>query len=141
MTPTTSKARANNKQSIAFYFAHIAEVAVLSLLLGILLQAGCSSGPMAPLEMTTLNPSDDHQTIARHYRNEARLSRQQVTDLSNQVMIYEQLFGQESDWVSGTRLLVPFYQDVAWEQDRLAELHMNFGKDRSAMQPAHSRDH
>jgi hypothetical protein len=91
--------------------------------------------------MTTLNPSDDHQTIAHHYLNEARLSRQQVAELTNQAAAYEQLFGQESDWVSGTRLLVQFYQEVAREQDRLAELHMSLGKDRSSKQAAPSRDH
>ncbi|MDK2742925.1 MAG: hypothetical protein NDI90_08410 [Nitrospira sp. BO4] len=105
---------------------------VSSLVLGLFLQTGCSSGVTGPLEMTTLNPGDDHQTIARHYLHEARLSRQQVEELSNQAAVYERLFGQESDWVSGTRLLVQFYQEVAQEQDRLAELHMRLGKDRSS---------
>src|SRR6478609_10764431 len=112
-----------------------------SIILGLLFQFGCSSGLTAPLEMTTLNPGDDHQTIARHYRHEASLSRQQVDELSNQAAAYEQLFGQESDWVSGTRLLVQFYQEVAQEQDRLAELHMNLGKDRSSKHAVPSRDH
>jgi len=106
--------------------------AAASLVLCLFLQTGCSSGLTAPLEMTTLNPGDDHQTIARHYLHEARLSRQQVEELSNQAVVYERLFGQESDWVSGTRLLVQFYQEVAREQDRLAELHMRLGKDRSS---------
>jgi hypothetical protein len=110
-------------------------VAVLPFLVGFLLHVGCSSGPSAPLEMTTLNPSDDHQTIAHHYLNEARLSRQQVAELTNQAVVYEQLFGKESDWVSGTRLLLQFYQDVAREQDRLAELHMNLRKDWSSPNP------
>ncbi len=116
-------------------------VAVFSILLGFLLHVGCSSGPTAPLEMNTHNPNDDHQTIAHHYLNEARLSRQQVAELTNQVTVYEQLFGKESDWVSGTRLLVQFYQDVAREQDRLAELHMHFGKDRSSKEPRQSQDY
>ncbi|MGC4098205.1 MAG: hypothetical protein QM706_13905 [Nitrospira sp.] len=115
--------------------------AVPSMILGLLFQFGCSSGLTAPLEMTTLNPGDDHQTIARHYLHEASLSRQQVDELSNQAAAYEPLFGQESDWVSGTRLLVQFYQDLAREQDRLAELHMNLGKDRSSKHAAPLRDH
>lgn len=106
--------------------------AVASSILGLFFQIGCSSGLTPPLEMTTLNPGDDHQTIAHHYLHEARLSRQQVEELSNQAAVYEQVFGRESDWVSSTRLLVQFYQEVAREQDRLAELHMNFGKDRSS---------
>lgn len=115
--------------------------AVAPIILGLLVQFGCSSGLTAPLEMTTLNPGDDHQTVARHYRHEANLSRQQVEELSNQAAAYEPLFGQESDWVSGTRLLVQFYQELAREQDRLAELHMNLGKDRPSKLAVPSGDH
>lgn len=111
------------------------------LLLGFLLQAGCSSGPSAPLEMTTLNPGDDHEAIAHHYHHEAQLARQQVEELASQLVAYEQLFGQESDWVSGTRLLVQFYEEVAREQDRLAEQHFKLGRGLSPQQPASSRGH
>ena len=104
------------------------------LLLGFLLQVGCSSGPSAPLEMTTLNPGDDHEMIAHHYRHEARLARQQAEELASQLVAYEQLFGRESDWVSGTRLLVQFYEELAREQDRFAEQHLKLGKDRSSHQ-------
>jgi hypothetical protein len=106
------------------------------LILGIFIQAGCSGGPPAPLEMTTLDPVDDHQKIALHYRHEAVLARQQAEELTNQAAVYERLFGRESDWVSGTRLLIQFYEDVAGEQDRLADLHQKFSKDRSSTQPS-----
>lgn len=102
------------------------------LILGFLLQTGCSSGPSAPLEMTTLNPGDDHETIADHYRHEARLARQQVEELASQLVAYEQLFGRESDWVSGTKLLVQFYEEVARQHDRLAEQHLKLGRERSS---------
>ncbi len=110
-------------------------------ILGLLLQAGCSSGPPAPLEMTTLAPEDDHQKVARYYRHEAVLARQQAEELANQAVVYEQLFGQESDWVSGTRLLVQFYEEVAREQDRLAEQHQKLGRERSSQLPASLRNH
>lgn len=106
------------------------------LILGFLAQMSCSSGPPGPLEMTTLDPVDDHQTIALHYRHEAVLARQQVVELTNQAVVYERLFGRESDWVSGTRLLIQFYEDIASEQDRFADLHQKLGKDRAPTQPS-----
>ena len=102
------------------------------LLLGFLLHAGCSGGPVAPLDMTTLDPGDDHEKIASYYRHEAVASRQQAEEMVNQAAIYEQLFGRESDWVSGTRLLVRFYEQVAREQDQLAELHLKLSRKRSS---------
>lgn len=111
------------------------------LLLGVLLQVGCSGTPTAPLEMTTLNPGGAHETIARHYHHAAMLARQQAEELANQAAVYAQLFGQESDWVYGTTLLVRFYEEIAREQDRLAEQHLKLVNDRSSHGPARSRDH
>lgn len=108
--------------------------AFLTLLFSLLLQFGCSGGPTSPLEMTTLDPSDDHEKIAYYYRHEAALSRQQVEELTDQAAVYERVFGPKSDEVAGTRLLVQFYQEVAIEQDRLAELHMKIWRDRSSNQ-------
>ena len=59
------------------------------LLLGILPEVGYGSGPTAPLEMTTLNPRDDHETIAYHYRHKAVLARLQIEELADQLMAYE----------------------------------------------------
>jgi hypothetical protein len=56
-------------------------------------------------------------------------------------MIYERLFGSGSDWVSGTQLLEQFYKDMAREQDRLADLHLNLDKDRSPNQVPQSENH
>jgi hypothetical protein len=115
--------------------------AVRIVILGILLQAGCGAGPTAPLEMTTIDPGDDQEKIAHYYRHEAVLARQQAEELTNQAAVYVQLFGEESDWVSGTRLLVQFYEEVAREQDRLAEQHLKLGRGRFSNQPGPSRDH
>jgi ubiquinone biosynthesis protein UbiJ len=82
--------------------------------------------------MTTLDPGDDHEKIASYYRHEAVTSRQQAEEMVKQAAIYEQLFGRESDWVSGTRLLVQFYEEVAREQDQLADLHLKLSKNRSS---------
>lgn len=113
----------------------------LMLLVSLHFLLNCTGVPMAPLEMTTLDPGDDHETIAYHYRHEAMLARQQADELANQAVVYEQLFGPESDWVSGARLLVKFYEEVAREQARLAEQHLKLGRGRSSEQPAPLRDH
>lgn len=115
--------------------------ALSSLLLGVLLQVGCGGTPTPPLEMTTLNAGGDHETIAYHYHHEAMLARQQAEELADQATVYAQLFGRESDWVSGTTLLVQFYEEIAREQDRLAEQHLKLLNDRSSHEPTRSQDH
>jgi len=69
------------------------------------------------------------------------MSRQQAEELSSQVVIYEQLFGRDSDWVSGTKFLVQFYEEEAREQDRLADLHLELGRGRSPNHSTQSRGH
>ncbi|OYT21167.1 MAG: hypothetical protein CCU26_02755 [Nitrospira sp. UW-LDO-01] len=86
--------------------------------------------------MTTLHPGGDHETIAYHYHHEAMLARQQAEELAAQAVVYAQLFGLKSDWVSGTTLLVQFYQEIAQEQDRLAEQHLKLVNGRSFHEPA-----
>jgi hypothetical protein len=110
------------------------------LMFSLLLQVSCGGGPTSPLEMTTLDPSDDHEKIAYYYRHEAALSRQQFEELTDQATVYERVFGPESDEVAGTRLLVQFYKEVAIEQDRLAELHMKIWRDRSSNQSMRPKD-
>lgn len=110
--------------------------ALSSLLLGVLIQVSCGATPTPPLEMTTLHPGGDHETIAYHYHHEAMLARQQAEELAAQAVVYAQLFGLKSDWVSGTTLLVQFYQEIAQEQDRLAEQHLKLVNGRSFHEPA-----
>ena len=99
---------------------------VLILLLGFILVSGCSSGTV--LDLTSQDPDQDHGAIARYYIREAALSRQQVEELNDRTVLYEGLFGRESDWVVGTKLLVKFYQEMALEQDRLADLHLKLSR-------------
>lgn len=106
-------------------------VAILALLLAIFLQPGCSEISTAPLDMTTLGPSQDHGKIAAYYRQEAVVSRQQVEELTYRAVVYEGLFGPESEWVTGTQLLKRFYEEAASEQDRLANLHLELSRGRS----------
>jgi hypothetical protein len=41
-------------------------------------------------------------------------------DLSEQAAAYERLFGRDSDWVTGARLLAEYYEEEAKEKHRLA---------------------
>ena len=99
---------------------------VLILLLGFVLVSGCSSAEV--LDLVSRDPGQDHGAIASYYTREAALSRQQVEELTDRAVLYEGLFGQQSDWVTGTKLLVKFYQEMALEQDRLAELHLKLSR-------------
>jgi len=108
----------------------------LLLLLGFLLASGCTGGSGTVQELASPDPGQDHWAIASYYSREAALSRQQAEEMTNRLAIYERLFGPESDWVAGTRLLVQFYEEEAREQERLADLHLELGRGRSPHQPA-----
>ena len=114
---------------------------VLILLFGVLLILGCSRGPTPVLDPVSRDPGQDHWAIASYYSHQAAGSRRQAEEMTNQAMVYERLFGRESDWVAGTRLLVQFYEEAAREQDRLADLHLELARDRSSNQPTQSRGH
>ena len=100
---------------------------LILLLLGVLLASGCTSRTEV-LDPISRDPGQDHGAIASYYTREAALSRQQVEELTDRAVLYEGLFGRESDWVAGTKLLVKFYQEMALEQDRLAELHLKLSR-------------
>ena len=107
----------------------------LILLLGVLLVSGCTGGSRTVQNLTSYDPSHDHWAIASYYSREAAMSRQQAEEMTSRVATYERLFGRESDWVTGTRLLEQFYEETAREQDRLADLHLELGRGRSLNQP------
>ena len=114
---------------------------VFVLLLSFLLVSGCARGPTALLDPTSRDPGQDHWAIAAYYSRQAAESRQQAEALTGSIVAYERLFGPESDWVTGTRLLVQFYEDAAREQERLADLHLELGGGHSSNQPTQSRGH
>src|SRR5262245_64379743 len=113
----------------------------LVLVLGFLLISGCARGPTALLDPTSPDPGQDHWAIAAYYSRQATESRQQAEALTGSIVAYERLFGPESEWVTGTRFLVQFYEDAAREQDRLAELHLEVGGGHSSNQLTQSRGH
>jgi len=109
--------------------------AILVLLLAIFLQPGCSGISTAPLDMTSLNASQDHGKIATYYRHQAVVSRQQVEELTNRAVVYERLFGLDSEWVTGTRLLAQFYEEAAREEEQLARRHLSLVGEGQAPSP------
>ena len=114
---------------------------IFVLLLGVLLVSGCTRGPTAVLDPASRDPGQDHWAIASYYSHEAAASRQQAEEMTHRAVVYEGLFGRESDWVTGTRLLAQFYEEAAREQDRLVDLHLELGRGRSPNQPTASRSH
>ena len=114
---------------------------VLVFLLSLVLVSGCTSSPTAVLDPISRDPGQDHWAIASYYTREAAASRQQAEEMTNQAAVYERLFGRESDWVAGTKLLVQFYEEAAREQDRRADLHLELGRSQTSDQPTRSRGH
>ncbi|MEO8342068.1 MAG: hypothetical protein ABI604_20620 [Nitrospirota bacterium] len=98
---------------------------ILVLLLAIFLQPGCNGNPTAPLDMTAVDSGHDHKKIAAYYHQQAVVSRQQAEELIHRAVVYERLFGRESEWVSGTRLLAQYYEEAARQEEELARRHLN----------------
>jgi len=110
--------------------------AVLVLLLGVLLLSGCYRGHGGPLDATSLDPDQDQWKLATYYSREAAVSRQKAQELTNRAAVYEQLFGRDSEWVTGTRLLAQFYNETGQEQERRAEMHLDLARHRASAQSA-----
>lgn len=113
----------------------------LMLLIGLLLATACHRGPivpLVPLHTGSYDPYQDHMKMAHYYAHEATLSHQKAEELANRIVVYERLFGRESDWVAGTQLLAQFYQEAAREQDRQANLHLELAGGRSSGPSARS---
>jgi hypothetical protein len=73
--------------------------------------------------MTSFDPSQDQKVIVSYYRDQAMVLKEKAAALTESALRYEQLFGSQSDWVSGARQLSQYYAAAAQEQERLAEAH------------------
>jgi hypothetical protein len=96
----------------------------LLLALEIACMSGCTTSTKEELELTTYDPMDDHQKIAAYYRLEAARFRQTAEELSMRVLLYEELFGPTSDWVTGARLLAQSYGHQAKQHEQKAHEHL-----------------
>ncbi len=99
------------------------------------LSIGVSSGCATPesLEMGSYDPSDDQGAIAGYYRNQALAMHEKAKAQATTAARYEELFGSESDLVSGARSLARYYEQTALELGRLAEAHASV--DRTGRRP------
>lgn len=97
----------------------------LALIVAMLETAGCSGGVSVPLDLQTLDREADQWRIASYYSQQAMQMRQIAQDLRNRADRYAQLFGQDSEWVTSSRLLAEYYEETAQQMDDLAQTHMS----------------
>ena len=99
-----------------------------------LTSAACHRGPILPLASTdtaSRDPTQDHVKMASFYVREAVRSRELAEEQANRAALYERIFGPDSDWVSGARLLNQFYENSAREQERQAHWHLELARQRA----------
>ena len=97
------------------------------VLVYVLTVAGCAQ-PIETIEMTSFDPLHDQMAIAGYYRDGAMDMREKAASLAESAVRYEQLFGPQSDWVSGARQLSQYYAAAAQEQERLANAHAEIAR-------------
>ena len=95
----------------------------------------CSASPTVP-DFYGVGPADEQSTIGEYYRQEATVFRQRANVMAERATAYGQLFGEESEWVNGARLLGEFYQQNARERERLAEQYQSPSGDHVQPAPA-----
>ena len=83
---------------------------------------GCAQ-PVETIDMTSFDPSQDQLAIVGYYRGQAMDLREKAAAIAESAVRYEQLFGPQSDWVSGARQLSQYYAAAAQELERRAEAH------------------
>ncbi len=84
---------------------------------------GCGTRSTVPLDLASQDPSANQALIADYHRREAAFFKLKAGELRERAVLYENLFGRDSDWVTGARLLAQFYEESAAEQERLAAYH------------------
>lgn len=99
------------------------------LIIGVI--SGCASPES--LEMGSYDPSHDQRAIAGYYRNQALAMHEKAKAQATTAARYEELFGADSDLVSGARSLAHYYEQTALELGRLAEAHASV--DRTGRHP------
>jgi len=103
------------------------QAAVVMAFMACLLLAACHRGPILPLASTDTalrDPTQDHVKMASFFVREAMRSRELAQEQANRTVVYERIFGHDSDWVSGARLLNLFYENLAREQEQQAHWHL-----------------
>jgi hypothetical protein len=97
------------------------------ILLALQITVGCVRSS-EPLDLSSSDPTHDQATIAASYRQQAETFRRNAHKLAGRLVSYQQIFGPQSDWALGTKLLMQFYEDAAIERERQAAQHDALGK-------------
>ena len=95
----------------------------------------CSASPTVP-DFFSVQSTEDQRKISEYYRREATMFRQKADETAERAAAYGQLFGEESEWVSGARALGEFYQQKARERERLADQYQSPSGDHVQPAPA-----
>ena len=85
--------------------------------------AGCLDARV-PLELSMLEPSPAQARIAEYHFQEAAKMRQKSEEQLERARLYEGLFGAESDWVAGSRLLARSYEEEARSHEDQGRKHL-----------------
>lgn len=83
---------------------------------------GCGRAA-APLDLTSQDAGYDQAKIAEAYSREADFYTLKAREQAQRAVVYEALFGADSEWVKGARLLEAFYKESARDRARLAAWH------------------
>lgn len=92
------------------------------LLVLLMMGAGPGCTPVQ-LDLNSSDPAQDQRKITHFYSQQAAKLRRSSEELSERALVYERLFGPESDWVTGARLLAQSYEEAAKEAERRAGKH------------------
>jgi hypothetical protein len=101
----------------------------------VLLLGGCSA-QSSSYELSSYAPAADQLALANYHSEEAQRLKQKSEELLARAVLYDRLFGADSEWAAGARLLAQFYEDESREQARLAEQHINFAHERQLSKTA-----
>lgn len=99
------------------------------MVLCVLVTAGCAQ-PAETIDRTSLDLSQDQMAIAGYYRAEAMALEEKAAAIAESAVRYEQLFGPQSDWVSGARQLSQYYAVAAQDLERRAEAYAEAARTR-----------
>ena len=99
------------------------------IVLCVLAAAGCAQ-PVATIDRTSLDSSQDQMAIAGNYRAEAMVLKEKAAAVAESAVRYERLFGPQSDWVSGAQQLSQYYAVAAQDLERRAEAYAEAARTR-----------
>jgi len=104
----------------------------------VIVLGGCAAQSTS-YELSSYAPAADQLALASYHREEAQRLKQKSDELLARADLYDRLFGADSEWATGTRLLAQFYDDAGKEQSRLAEQHINLAPGRQGLNTARGK--